>query len=45
MGRAYRGDTSNEPPHNLSDKAAQTALRKLLRSGLDRLNKQLETGQ
>jgi len=45
IGRAYRGDTSNEPPEKLSDEAAQTALRSLFRSGLDQLKKQLETGQ
>ncbi|QSA98962.1 SRPBCC family protein [Methylococcus sp. EFPC2] len=43
--RAYRGDTGNEPPENLSDEAATQALKALFRAGLDHLRKQLESGK
>ncbi len=42
-GRLYRGDTGNEPPENLNDEAAKTAVSAFLRSGLDELKKQLES--
>ena len=33
-GRAYRGDTGNEPAENLNDEAARTALSTLFKAGL-----------
>lgn len=42
IGRAYRGDTGNEPPEKLNDEAARTALSRLFRAGLENLKKQLE---
>jgi mxaD protein len=40
--RGYRGDTSNEPPEELSDEAAVEALSNFMRSGLDALKQKLE---
>jgi mxaD protein len=41
-GRLYRGDTSNEPPENLNDDAARTAMSTFLREGLQGLKKRVE---
>ncbi|MGA9826306.1 MAG: SRPBCC family protein [Methylocystis sp.] len=41
-GRLYRGDTGNEPPENLNDDAARTAMSDFLRSGLQGLKKRVE---
>lgn len=41
-GRLYRGDTSNEPPENLSDDAAREAMSAFLRNGLQGLKKKIE---
>jgi mxaD protein len=41
-GRLYRGDTSNEPPENLNDDAARTAMSTFLRNGLQGLKKKVE---
>jgi len=41
-GRLYRGDTGNEPPDNLNDDAARTAMSDFLRSGLQGLKKKVE---
>jgi mxaD protein len=41
-GRLYRGDTSNEPPDNLNDDAARTAMSTFLRDGLQGLKKKVE---
>ncbi|MFO1124090.1 MAG: SRPBCC family protein [Methylocystis sp.] len=41
-GRLYRGDTSNEPPENLNDDAARTAMSSFLRDGLQGLKKKVE---
>jgi mxaD protein len=41
-GRLYRGDTSNEPPDNLNDDAARTAMAAYLHSGLEGLKKKVE---
>lgn len=41
-GRLYRGDTSNEPPENLNDDAARTAMSEFLRNGLLGLKKKVE---
>ena len=35
FARAYRGDTGNEPPENLSDQAVKDALSQLFRAGLE----------
>jgi mxaD protein len=40
--RGYRGDTSNEPPEELSDAAAVEAISGFMRSGLDALKHKLE---
>ena len=41
-GRLYRGDTGNEPPENLNDDAARTAMSEFLRTGLRGLKKKVE---
>jgi len=41
-GRLYRGDTSNEPPDNLNDDAARTAMSDFLKAGLGGLKKKVE---
>ena len=41
-GRLYRGDTGNEPPENLNDDAARTAMSEFLHSGLEGLKKKAE---
>lgn len=41
-GRLYRGDTSNEPPENLNDDAARTAMSAFLHNGLAGLKKKVE---
>ena len=41
-GRLYRGDTGNEPPDNLNDDAARTAMSDFLRAGLQGLKKKVE---
>jgi mxaD protein len=41
-GRLYRGDTSNEPPDNLNDDAARSAMSTFLRDGLQGLKKKVE---
>lgn len=41
--RLYRGDTGNFPPDELNDEAAVSAMRHLVRSGLDRLKQTLES--
>lgn len=41
-GRLYRGDTGNEPPDNLNDDAARTAMSDFLRSGLQGLKRKVE---
>ncbi|MBY6240856.1 SRPBCC family protein [Methylosinus sp. Sm6] len=41
-GRLYRGDTGNEPPDNLSDDAARTAMSEFLSSGLKGLKSKVE---
>lgn len=41
-GRLYRGDTSNEPPDNLNDDAARTAMAAYLHNGLEGLKKKVE---
>lgn len=41
-GRLYRGDTSNEPPDNLNDDAARSAMSAFLRDGLQGLKKKVE---
>ena len=41
-GRLYRGDTSNEPPENLNDDAARTAMSTFLHDGLQGLKKKVE---
>ncbi len=43
VARGYRGDTSNEPPEELSDTAAVDALSAYMRGGLDAIKKQLES--
>jgi len=40
--RVYRGDTENEPPDELNDEAAKTALRELFRAGLDGIKARAE---
>ncbi len=40
--RVYRGDTGNEPPDELNDEAAKTALSKLFRAGLDGIKAKTE---
>jgi len=42
-GRIYRGDTGNEPPDNLNDDAARTAVGSFLRNGLQGLKAKLES--
>lgn len=42
-GRLYRGDTGNEPPENLNDDAARTAIGAFLSSGLQGLKTQAES--
>lgn len=41
-GRLYRGDTGNEPPENLNDDAARTAMSEFLRAGLQGLKMKVE---
>ena len=41
-GRLYRGDTGNEPPENLNDDAARTAMSEFLHNGLLGLKKKIE---
>jgi len=41
-GRLYRGDTGNEPPENLNDEAARTAMSDFLHAGLQGLKKKVE---
>nr|WP_169833488.1 SRPBCC family protein [Methylobrevis pamukkalensis] len=41
-GRLYRGDTTNEPPPELSDEAAVTAMSSFFRTGLEGLKKAVE---
>jgi mxaD protein len=41
-GRLYRGDTGNEPPENLNDDAARTAMAAYLHNGLKGLKKRVE---
>lgn len=41
-GRLYRGDTSNEPPENLNDDAARTAMATYLHNGLESLKRKVE---
>ena len=41
-GRLYRGDTGNEPPDNLNDDAARTAMSDFLQHGLQGLKKKVE---
>lgn len=41
-GRLYRGDTSNEPPEELNDDAARSAMSAFLRAGLEGLKKKVE---
>lgn len=41
-GRFYRGDTTNEPPPELSDEAAVTAMTKFFKNGLDGLKRAME---
>jgi len=41
-GRLYRGDTGNEPPDNLNDAAARTAMSDFLQHGLQGLKKKVE---
>lgn len=41
-GRLYRGDTSNEPPENLNDESARTAMATFLHNGLEGLKKKVE---
>jgi mxaD protein len=41
-GRLYRGETSNEPPENLNDDAARTAMSDFLRTGLQGLKTKVE---
>jgi len=43
IGRFYRGDTSNFPPENLNDEAAETAMTAFFREGLDGLKAKLES--
>lgn len=45
IGRAYRGDTGNEPPEKFNDEAARSALSRLFRAGLEQLKRQLEGGE
>lgn len=45
FGRLYRGDTGNEPPENLNDEAARTAVSGYLSSGLQGLKKLLESNK
>jgi len=40
--RLYRGDTSNEPPENLNDDAARSAMAAYLHNGLEALKKKVE---
>jgi mxaD protein len=40
--RAYRGDTSNEPPETLSDESVSAALQKFFSTGLSELKTKLE---
>jgi len=42
-GRIYRGDTGNEPPDNLNDDAARTAVGAFLHNGLQGLKAKLES--
>lgn len=41
-GRLYRGDTGNEPPDDLNDDAARTAMSDFLQHGLQGLKKKVE---
>ncbi|SFK61178.1 SRPBCC family protein [Methylocapsa palsarum] len=41
-GRLYRGYTGNDPPENLDDEAARTAMSTFLRDGLQGLKKKVE---
>jgi mxaD protein len=41
-GRVYRGDTGNEPPEELDDEAAKTALSKLFKAGLEGIKAKAE---
>ncbi|WP_315765848.1 SRPBCC family protein [Bradyrhizobium sp. SZCCHNS2005] len=38
----YRGDTDNEPPDDLNDEAAKSALRRLFRAGLEGIKAKAE---
>lgn len=38
----YRGDTENEPPDDLNDEAAKSALKKLFRAGLEGIKAKAE---
>ena len=40
--RAYRADTSNEPPENMSDEAVSSALQQFFSTGLSELKTKLE---
>jgi mxaD protein len=42
IGRFYRGDTSNEPPPNLTDEAATKAMTDFFEAGLNNLKKLAE---
>jgi len=42
-GRLYRGDTGNEPPEELNDEAATTAVSAFLKTGLEGLKKAVES--
>lgn len=42
-GRLYRGDTGNEPPEELNDDAAKTAVSGFLKAGLEGLKKAVES--
>jgi mxaD protein len=41
-GRLYRGDTGNEPPDELNDDAARTAMTQFLSAGLQGLKRKVE---
>jgi hypothetical protein len=41
---AYRGDPNNDPPPELNDEAAVTAMNTYLRTGLDGLKQKIESG-
>lgn len=42
LGRFYRGDTSNEPPEDLSDEAGRTAMNRYFTDGLKGLKARVE---